>query len=164
MLFRPRHRNFMYTVYLLSLCSVFLLSSCKTPYIAPTKTFIHTTDTPVSQIDNLSVIVDSCVVMDGWKDYVHVEQSCTNETYMASSITSYFENIGYNIVAHETPFVGDYLSPGQTYWIKRQKGSKVEESAPPFHIDEKLLTLLFMRGAYFMGQEKKLSVGLSRNS
>jgi len=119
-------------VYLLC-CVIPLLSlSCAHPCVAPNKQFVRTMSRPVTEADELVVVVDTCVTMDRLKDYVSVEDSRAIESYMAAAATSYLGNIGYMVSMNCTPFVGSFKSADETFHVKQQRKDKADDIHPPF--------------------------------
>jgi len=125
-----------YRLYLLCFAALFLLSSCAAPFVAPTKEFVHTTSRPVTEVDDLVVVVDACMTMDRLKDYISVEDSRTIASYMASSLTSYFDNIGYEVSECYTPFVGSFKSAEETFVVRQQRKDESADVSPPFFIED----------------------------
>jgi hypothetical protein len=82
------------------------------------------------------VVVDACITMDRLKDYVSVEDSRLVESYMASAISSYLNNVGYKVSKPCMPFVGSYKSAEQTFVVKQQRKDKAVEAHPPFFTEE----------------------------
>ena len=78
-----RRHGFSGLLCLLCFAALSLLSSCAAPFVAPTNEFVHTSSRPVTEVNDLVVVVDACVTMDRWKDYICVEDSRQIEAHMA---------------------------------------------------------------------------------
>lgn len=74
--------------------------------------------------------------MDRLKDYVCVEDSRQIEAHMVSSLTSYFDNIGYEVSECCTPFVGSFKSAEETFVVRQQRKDKSADVSPPFFIED----------------------------
>lgn len=122
----------------LSLALVLLVSSCATPFVPPTKEFVHTVSRPVTEVNDLAIVVDTCLTMDRLKDYISVEESRQSQTYITSSLTSYLENLGYRVSKCYTPFVGCFKSKEETFVVKQYRKGESADVSPPFFVDESM--------------------------
>ncbi len=119
-------------LYLSFFVALFLSFSCAPSFRAPTRAYVRIPSRAVADVDDLAVVVDTCMTMDRLKDYISVADSRAIESYMASAASSYLENIGYTASTRCAPFVGCFKASGETFHVKQERKDKAQDINPPF--------------------------------